>query len=61
MSEIDQTLDNVVSFKYLRMLSLYGNPIALLPNYKKALLRELFGIQYFDEEKLYEDEEDLAK
>lgn len=41
LSEIDITIENLKTLKNLKMLSLYGNPICLLNNYKKSLLHEL--------------------
>lgn len=43
------------------MLTLYGNPISLLGNYKKGLLREFQYLHYFDNIKISKDEKGLTE
>jgi hypothetical protein len=55
--EIENVLDSVAMMKKLKMLSLFGNPICLLANYKTAILHE-FGLKlhYFDGVKVFSEQ-----
>lgn len=43
------------------MLSLYGNPLSLVKNYKNAVLFEIRNLHYFDEIKIFKEEFGLNK
>ena len=40
------------AIKTLKVLSLYGNPISLIKNYKSLFIGEFKFLKYFDDEKI---------
>lgn len=50
--KIDDTLENLVRLPKLKMLSTFGNPIALIKDYKQFILSQLKNLKFFDHEEI---------
>ncbi len=55
------TLEVLVQLKSLKMLSLQGNPLCLVPVYRKRVSLQMPNLHYFDEVKIISDEDERKK
>ena len=51
LCNLDLVLSNLSSMSHLRMLNLFGNPLALYPDYKNIVKEELNFLRVLDNEK----------
>ena len=51
LCNLDLVVSNLASMSHLRMLNLFGNPLALFPNYKNVVKDELNFLRILDNEK----------
>jgi len=52
---LDTVVSSLAYFKNLKMLNLFGNPVALIPYYRSTILEELKMLKVFDNEKVNQE------
>ena len=48
ISQIDTTVDQLMSYRRLKMINLFGNPISIIPEYRKLILDVLKSLKVLD-------------
>lgn len=59
LCDIEATLSALTPCRGLAMLSLFGNPIAILPAYKKSTISTIRELRYFDNEEIVQEKDEV--